>query len=178
MLKKFSDKQGFTLVELLVVIAIIGILAAVIAPNAFKAIEKSKVAAAISDYRAIKSAALNYYADTGKWPPDRDGNSDPWLVNKVNDTPDGWNGPYLERWKEKNPWGGNYIFNSTTGDGAENSVPTGSGWNSNARWLTLENVSKDTYECMKQELGEDVVKDNDGTNESFESPVHILISQD
>ncbi|WP_333870599.1 type II secretion system protein [Desulforamulus putei] len=39
------DNRGFTLVELLVVIAIIGILAAVIAPNAFKAVEKGKVAA-------------------------------------------------------------------------------------------------------------------------------------
>ncbi|NCC82098.1 MAG: prepilin-type N-terminal cleavage/methylation domain-containing protein [Clostridia bacterium] len=40
-----KNKKGFTLVELLVVIAIIAILAAVVAPNAFKAIEKSKVTA-------------------------------------------------------------------------------------------------------------------------------------
>jgi general secretion pathway protein G len=85
-------KKGFTLIELLVVIAIIAILAAVIAPNAFKAIEKSKVSSAISDYKAIKTASLSYYSDTGKWP----GNSaaatgfvtDPTGVS-------GWNGPYL-----------------------------------------------------------------------------------
>ena len=23
---------------------------------------------------------------------------------------DGWNGPYLDRWPEKNPWGGIYIL--------------------------------------------------------------------
>ncbi|MBE3588244.1 MAG: prepilin-type N-terminal cleavage/methylation domain-containing protein [Thermoanaerobacteraceae bacterium] len=62
------DNRGFTLVELLVVIAIIGILAAIIAPNAFKAIEKSKVAAAEADYKSIKAAALNFYTDIGKWP--------------------------------------------------------------------------------------------------------------
>ena len=39
------NNRGFTLVELLVVIAIIGILAAVIATNAFRAVEKGKVAA-------------------------------------------------------------------------------------------------------------------------------------
>ncbi|MGQ9755989.1 MAG: type II secretion system protein, partial [Desulfotomaculales bacterium] len=43
--KRARDRRGFTLVELLVVIAIIGILAAIISPNAFKAIEKGKVAA-------------------------------------------------------------------------------------------------------------------------------------
>ena len=55
--KRARDRRGFTLVELLVVIAIIGILAAIIAPNAFKAIEKGKVAAAEADYKAIKAAA-------------------------------------------------------------------------------------------------------------------------
>ncbi|SHJ08964.1 prepilin-type N-terminal cleavage/methylation domain-containing protein [Desulfofundulus thermosubterraneus] len=47
MIKRFSkNEKDFTLVELLVVIAIISILAAIIAPNAFKAVEKAKVARA------------------------------------------------------------------------------------------------------------------------------------
>jgi len=37
-------RRSFTLIELIVVIAIIAILAAIIAPNAFRAIEKAKVA--------------------------------------------------------------------------------------------------------------------------------------
>jgi prepilin-type N-terminal cleavage/methylation domain-containing protein len=36
--------RAFTLIELIVVIAIIAILAAIVAPNAFRAIEKAKVA--------------------------------------------------------------------------------------------------------------------------------------
>ena len=44
MTDKFQNKKGFTLVELLVVIAVIAILASVIAPNAFSAMEKAKVA--------------------------------------------------------------------------------------------------------------------------------------
>jgi general secretion pathway protein G len=104
-------KRAFTLVELIVVIAVIGILAAIIAPNAFKAIEKSKIARAAEDIRAIRGASMGYYADTGTWPmlgigdarrasgmgflTDDDGNGNPvW----------GWNGPYLDKWP-RNPWG-------------------------------------------------------------------------
>ncbi|MDD4908937.1 MAG: prepilin-type N-terminal cleavage/methylation domain-containing protein [Candidatus Omnitrophica bacterium] len=104
-------KRAFTLVELIVVIAVIGILAAIIAPNAFKAIEKSKIARAAEDIRAIRGASMGYYADTGSWPMlgigdarrasgmgflnDNDGNGNPvW----------GWNGPYLDKWP-RNPWG-------------------------------------------------------------------------
>ncbi|NPV28510.1 MAG: prepilin-type N-terminal cleavage/methylation domain-containing protein [Firmicutes bacterium] len=108
------DSRGFTLVGLLVVIAIIGILAAVILSNAFKAIEKSKVAAAEADYRAIKAAVLSAYTDTGTWPPSsQQQGQDPGLVDKgnwKNGAQDTWNGSYLERWPGKNPWGGYYTY--------------------------------------------------------------------
>lgn len=103
-------KKGFTLVELLVVIAIIAILAAIIAPNAFKAIEKSKVATAEADYKAIKTAALGYYTDTGKWPGTQSTGVDPGLAVATLAGVDGFNGPYLEKWPSKNPWGGNYAY--------------------------------------------------------------------
>ena len=64
--KKLKDKKGFTLVELLVVIAIIGILAIVAVPALFDNINKSKVAKLESDYNAVKSATLSYYADNNK----------------------------------------------------------------------------------------------------------------
>lgn len=102
-----KGEKGFTLVELLVVIAIIGILAAIIAPSAFKAVEKGKVAAAEADLKAIKSAALNYYADTGKWPGDVGPGVDPGFMTNVGNV-DGWNGPYLERWPKATPFGGQY----------------------------------------------------------------------
>jgi len=66
--EKMSKNKAFTLVELIVVIAIIAILAAIIAPNAFRAIEKAKLARVEADAKAIKSAAFAMYADTGMWP--------------------------------------------------------------------------------------------------------------
>ncbi len=103
--------KTFTLIELIVVIAIIAILAAIIAPNAYRAIEKSKISKAAGDMRAIKTASMAYYADTGSWPLLGLGGSvrasgrgfltdDDGLGNTV----PGWDGPYLERWPT-NPWG-------------------------------------------------------------------------
>ncbi|GEA15991.1 prepilin-type N-terminal cleavage/methylation domain-containing protein [Moorella sp. E308F] len=170
-LKKARDQRGFTLVELLVVIAIIGILAAIVAPNAFKAIEKGKVAAAEADYKAIKAAALNYYTDTGVWPVDGiGGSSNNNIVHFVGPSSSvsvtGWNGPYLERWPSKNPWGGSYVYNNDEdkdwdGDGNEDA----------ARYLTLDSVPDSASDKLLADLGDSVVlQDNNG--------VHILISRD
>ena len=104
--------KSFTLVELIVVIAIIAILAAIIAPNAFRAIEKSKISKAISDFKTIKSAAYALYADTGYWPHGswtRLDHSN--LVENVDNWP-GWDGPYLERSIARHPWGGTYFFDT------------------------------------------------------------------
>ncbi|MDI3546762.1 MAG: ral secretion pathway protein [Halanaerobiales bacterium] len=106
-IKKLKETSGFTLVELLVVIAIIGILAAAITPNAFKAVEKAKVSRTESDLKAFKSAALNYYTDTGEWPADEIPGNDPGFMTNVGDV-DGWDGPYLERWPDTTPFGGQY----------------------------------------------------------------------
>jgi general secretion pathway protein G len=111
--KKHKGQRGFTLVELLVVIAIIGILAAVIAPNAYSAVEKAKMNRLVSDCKAIEAAALNCYADTGAFPEVYDVsqvNQQDFLVEPgsgaagagANEKP-GWNGPYLERWP-RNPF--------------------------------------------------------------------------
>lgn len=63
----FKNKV-FTLVELIVVIAIIAILAAIIAPNAFKAIEKSRIAKTQQDLKSLKTAITALYGDTGRFP--------------------------------------------------------------------------------------------------------------
>jgi len=95
--KKGRFLTGFILIELIVVIGIIAILAAIVAPNAFKAIEKAKISRAISETRTIKTAALSYYSDTGTWSP-RYRPTDPLNPFLTNPGVSGWDGPYVEKW--------------------------------------------------------------------------------
>ncbi len=119
----FKEEKGFTLVELITVVAIIAILGAVVTPNIMKAIDGSRVVAAVSDVKIIKSAALAFYADSGQWPQSSggDSSSDPGFLKAPATGVVGWNGPYLESWPARNPWGGSYTL-SFTGAGEKLSL--------------------------------------------------------
>ena len=117
-------KNGFTQVELIVVIAIISILAAIVSPNAYRAIEKAKITRVLADIKGLKTAALAYYGDVNMWPPDVCPSEDPGFMGAntytskcCGTTPTAaeaaiiasrWNGPYLEKGFTNTPWGGSY----------------------------------------------------------------------
>jgi prepilin-type N-terminal cleavage/methylation domain-containing protein len=64
----FKSKKGFTLIELLIVVAIIGILAALLIPNAITAMQKSKQKATMKDITTLGTALTDHVTDHGICP--------------------------------------------------------------------------------------------------------------
>jgi len=80
----FKKSKGFTLIELLIVVAIIGILAALLIPNAMTAMQKAKQKATMKDLSTISTALIDYMTDNGDLPVAGGqfaSNQDAWLAN-------------------------------------------------------------------------------------------------
>jgi general secretion pathway protein G len=101
---------GFTLLELLVVLAIIGLLGALIGPRLFERLEGSKVVAAQTQVRMLKTALDTMRLDIGRYPTAEEG-----LILLVQAPTDAqlrprWHGPYLEGEVPLDPWGNPYQY--------------------------------------------------------------------
>src|SRR6266404_1597512 len=63
-------KQGFTLIEMIGVLAVIAILAAVLIPKVFEAINNSRINNSAMTYNTVKTAIADHYAKNGSLPVD------------------------------------------------------------------------------------------------------------
>ena len=64
MLKKFTNKKGFTLMEMLIVVAIIAILVAIAIPTMTNQLEKSREATDAANIRAFYAEAMVEYLNS------------------------------------------------------------------------------------------------------------------
>ena len=62
--------QGFTLIEMIGVLAVIAILAAVLIPKVFEAINNSRINNSAMTYNTVKTAIADHYAKNGSLPVD------------------------------------------------------------------------------------------------------------
>lgn len=71
-MKTHHGEKGFTLIELLIVIAVLSALAAVVVPAVGTFLTSSKVAAANTEVANVRTAAMSYLADIGRFPENSD----------------------------------------------------------------------------------------------------------
>lgn len=101
------NERGFTLIEILVVMAIIGMLAVMVAPNIFNQQAGAQRDAALSQISSLEAALDAYRLDVGEYPDGLDG------LMENDSGRAAWNGPYLRREVPQDPWGNDYIYESS-----------------------------------------------------------------
>lgn len=98
--------SGFTLIEIMVVVVIIGLLAAIVAPNVVRQLDKASINRAKADITTIRTAMTEFYSEYYRYPTEDEGlqilagaGPDPTKTNLpkfIERVPkDPWNRPYL-----------------------------------------------------------------------------------
>lgn len=105
-----KDEAGFTLLEILVVVAIMGVLVALVGPNVFQNLGRSKQVTAKNQIAMFASALENYRLDAGEYPTSEQGLEALVTKPSLPPIPSYWNGPYLLNSLPKDPWNAEYLY--------------------------------------------------------------------
>lgn len=102
--------RGFTLLEMLVVLMIIGLIAGLVGPRLFTKVDQSKITAAETQIKILRSALENVRLDIGRYPTQEEGLS---LLSKAPTdaaVASRWRGPYLSDELPLDPWNNAYQY--------------------------------------------------------------------
>lgn len=114
--------DGFTFAETIVVLIIILILSAGVALSAMKYVDKAKITSAKSQIEVYKYALQSYYLDCGMYPSQDQGLNALFEKPVLYPIPDNWDGPYVDKEIQKDPWGNEYVYSDITTNGLPFSI--------------------------------------------------------
>ena len=100
-------EAGVTLIEMMVVVTIIALFAALVLPKMLHQADRARVTAAHAQMNAYMTALGAYKLDTGTFPTTEQGL--PALRLKPENV-NNWQGPYVQKDIENDPWGHPYVY--------------------------------------------------------------------
>jgi general secretion pathway protein G len=101
---------GWTFIETLVVIAIALILTGMIGFAAIRNVEQARRVAAQTHIETYSIALNSYYFDNKRFPSTEQGLDALWEKPVSDPVPGNWNGPYLTREPDLDPWDNPYSY--------------------------------------------------------------------
>ncbi|HEV8148248.1 MAG TPA: type II secretion system major pseudopilin GspG [Bryobacteraceae bacterium] len=105
--RRRKSQRGVTLIEMMVVVIIIGLFAALVGPQLFKNVGKSKRTAAHAQIENFMTALVSYNGDVGAFPSTEMGLQ---VLRVKPENVNNWSGPYLMKDIPLDPWGRPYLY--------------------------------------------------------------------
>jgi general secretion pathway protein G len=102
-----SAQSGVTLIEMMVVVTIIALFAALVLPKMMHQADRARTTAAHAQINAYLTALGSYKLDTGVFPTTDQGLQ---ALRQRPEAVENWQGPYLQKEIENDPWGHPYVY--------------------------------------------------------------------
>jgi prepilin-type N-terminal cleavage/methylation domain-containing protein len=115
-----KSRKGFTLIELLIVVAIVGILAALLIPNAISAMQRAKQKGTMKEINTLSTGIMDYVTDKSFSPVNATGPVQAGTITALSQL-------YLKAVPVTDKWGGALILTSgqAAGSSPRNCMFTG-----------------------------------------------------
>ena len=107
MRNRSKGQAGVTLIEMMVVVTIIALFAALVLPRMMGQADKARKTAARAQINAYTTALGSYKLDTGVFPTTEQGLQ---ALRTKPENVENWQGPYLQKDVEGDPWGHPYLY--------------------------------------------------------------------
>jgi len=108
--RDLGSQSGWTFVETLIVIGIILILTSTVGFMAFRYVDKARVAAARNQIDELSMALHSYYLDCKAYPSAQQQLDALWEKPVLEPVPTEWDGPYLTKKIQDDPWDHPYKY--------------------------------------------------------------------